>query len=251
MMPSDPVGDQTKYPNPPILEALCEIHFDRSLGDESVRSKLQEKWSKDYPDQRLIDEQNVEFQLGPDGVNVAQQPLGKRLIARSADGLNLAQLTANFLVVNRLRPYPGWNEFFLRNILERAADVSATVSGVHIRRLGLRYINRIVIPQHPFVWEDWFQTSLPIPDKIPSESMQFQLEFHRRIGGEERMVTKLVTADPSAPGTTSIILDLDVIWEGKAVVSMDHLAEMLERVHRPHRLAFESYLTDKVRSLFY
>lgn len=243
------MAEPVKYSKPPILEALCEVHFDRPAAGDAEHEKMRSLWVRDYPDQRIIDEQNLEFQVRPEGVSVQQQPRGRRLIARSADGLNLVQLTANFLVVNRLAPYPGWKEFFAATILSRGRDVCA-MADLRIRRVGLRYINRITIPQQPFVWEDWFQMRLPIPSDLPSEHQGFHLEFQRRIGPNERMDTKIIAVNPAPPGTTSVILDLDVIWEGEPLGS-DRLAEMLDRVHHPHRLAFESYLTEKVRKLFH
>jgi hypothetical protein len=76
------------------------------------------------------------------------------------------------------------------------------------------------------------------------------MQFHQELSADRRFVLKLA-AQASPDGKVSpVILDLDLIWEG-APIEPGELRRVLEYVHGPHRLAFEAYLSDKVRKLFY
>src|SRR4051794_36488673 len=102
-----------KYPNPPIQEAICEIHFSvqEPLPQEQLE-QLKEVWAAEYPNQKLAEENSLKVEVGPERVQVDHNPMGHRLVCRSEDGTRLVQLSGRFLAVNQLRPYPGWEEGF-------------------------------------------------------------------------------------------------------------------------------------------
>lgn len=240
-----------RYARPPIQEALCEVHFDGPPLQLPDLQKMIPVWSAELNgEQRVIEEKNVNVNLGPNGVQVQEHKQGHRLICRSHDRVNLVQASGTFIVVNRLAPYPGWNEFFAAIIIRRVAELQKTLGEKTIRRIGLRYINRIEVPQVPFVWSDWFAPVLPLPDRLQSGPSPFQAQLHKPLEPEIRLIVNLAAVTPATPdGKTPVFIDLDVIWEG-APIQVTRLRTQLDRVHSPHRLAFEGYLTDKVRNLF-
>lgn len=239
-----------KYPNPPIQEALCEVHFDIAdpLSRERVES-LKPLWAGEFPDQKTVAEQNVKVLISPEGIKTDALDLGHRLICRSADGKRLVQLSGRFLAVNQLSPYPGWEEAFRDNIRTQTGAFLQAVGSLKIKRLGLRYINKIDIPEHPFVWSKWFRFDLPVPTLADAEVAAFQMQFQQRLGGQCRLVTNVAALPPTPEQTSPVILDLDVVWEGDPADS-SRLPDLLELVHQPVGLAFESYLSDKLRELF-
>jgi uncharacterized protein (TIGR04255 family) len=240
-----------KYPNPPIQEAICEIHFDlpQPLAKVQLES-LMPSWSTDYPDQSFIEERGITIQVGANGVQTTDRDdLGHRLICKSFDGKRLVQVSGQFLAVNQLRPYPGWEEGFRDAISNRAAELQTALGNMAFRRIGLRYINRIDIPEVPLFWKTWFNFDLPSPALEGSIPRQFQMQFNSTLPRECRLTINLVLLPPIEAGKSSVILDLDVIWEG-ARKDFSDLASLLERVHQPHRLAFEAYLNEKTRKLF-
>jgi uncharacterized protein (TIGR04255 family) len=240
-----------RYGRPPIQEALCEVHFDGPPLKLLDLQKLIPVWSAELSgEQRVIEEKNVNFNLGPNGIQFQEDKQGHRLICRSPDNMNLVQASGAFIVVNRLAPYPGWNEFFAATIMRRVAELQGALGERKIRRIGLRYINRIEVPQVPFVWSDWFAPSLTFPDHLRSGPSTFQAQLHKVLEAEIRLIINLSAVTPATPeGKTPVFIDLDVIWEG-APIEVTRIRDQLDRVHSPHRLAFEGYLTDKVRNLF-
>lgn len=238
-----------KYAKPPIQEAICEIHFivDDPLSSERI-GQLKEVWETEYSEQKLNEEKDVKVEVGPDGVRVVENKMGHRLVCRSSDGLRLVQLSGRFLAVNQLRPYPGWEEGFRDTIMARAGEVQSRLGPFEIGRVGLRYINKIDVPQVPFVWEDWFNFRLPMPELEGAVGGPFQMRFEQQLKNHSNLIVNSVSL-PSAGDSTPVILDLDVVWTGKPAHA-EKLLELLETVHAPHRLAFEAYMTDKLREQF-
>jgi uncharacterized protein (TIGR04255 family) len=242
-------ADQRKYPNPPIQEAICEVHF--ALEQPLLLNKieqLRDRWRADYPNQTINEEKNVHLQMGAEGVRIDESKQGERLICRTSDGTRLAQLSGRFIAINQLMPYPGWEEGFRDTILSRVEDVESELGSMPIRRTGLRYINRIEIPEKPLIWEKWFNFALPFPKLEKSLLANFQMHFEQLLPDQCKLLVNCVSL-PQTNEASFVILDLDVIWEGQPVKSAQ-LPDLLERVHAPHRLAFEAYITDKLRERF-
>jgi uncharacterized protein (TIGR04255 family) len=239
-----------KYPNPPIQEAICEVHFSvkEPLSLDRIK-EMQRQWQKDYPNQKITEEKNIELQMGPDGMQIANHSLGHRLICRSSEGIRLVQLSGRFVAINQLRPYRGWEEEFRDTILARVIEVQSSLGPFPIARTGLRYINRIDVPKTPFVWDEWFNFSLPVPQMEQSALEGFQMHFERGLSDSRKLIVNCVAVPPLTPDTSSVILDLDVVWQGEPA-EPTQLKDLIERVHSPHRLAFEAYITDKLRETF-
>jgi uncharacterized protein (TIGR04255 family) len=238
-----------KYANPPIQEAICEVHFalEQPLPLNKIE-QLKSLWKSEYPNQTVSEEKNVHLQMGAEGVRIDETKQGQRLICRTGDGTRLVQLSGRFLAVNQLSPYPGWEEAYRDTILARVKDVESELGAMPIRRTGLRYINRIEIPEKPVKWENWFNFSLPFPKLEKSVLSNFQMHFEQALPDECKLLVNCVSL-PQPVEASFVILDLDVIWEGPTSTSAE-LADLLERVHGPHRLAFEAYITDKLRERF-
>ena len=190
----------------------------------------------------------MKVEVGPDGVRVVEDKMGNRLVCRTGDGLRLVQLSGRFLAVNQLRPYPGWEEAFRDTIMARAREVQSRLGPFQIGRVGLRYINKIDVPQIPFVWEEWFNFHLPAPDLKGAVRGPLQMRFEQHLKGNCTLIVNCVSL-PSAGDCTPVILDLDVVWTGKPATAAK-VSKLLESVHAPHRLAFEAYITEKLREQF-
>jgi len=240
---------KTNYRNPPIQEAICEIHFD--LSEPLTLPKielLKPMWSATYPDQKTVQERRVDFHLSPEGLQTKEGNLGHRLICKSADGKRLVQLSGLFVAINQLSPYLGWEEMFRDTILARIGDLKA-IGPLRFKRVGLRYINRIDVPQVPLVWGDWFKLKLPAPSLPGFKQREWQMQFHQELTEGRRFIINLAALPPREGKVSPVMLDLDLIWEA-ATRESGQLSEILEHVHGPHRLVFEAYLSNKIRKLF-
>ncbi len=239
-----------KYPNPPIQEAVCEIHFD--LFPALNKAKLENirgRFDKEYPDQKIVEERNIHLQIAADQLKTQEHSIGHRLICKSVDGKKLLQISGTFMAVNQLRPYPGWEESFQGMIGNRIHDVHQLIGDFKFKRIGLRYINKWEVPQQILDWQKWFLPALPIPSALGVETPVFQMRFENKLTEGRKLIINVVTVPPPNPEVSSIVLDLDVIWEGSSQ-SESMLMEHLEKLHTPLGTTFESYLTDNTRALF-
>jgi len=238
------------YRNPPIQEAICEVHFELSepLSLQKIEL-LKPVWSESYPDQKVVQERSVNFHLSPEGLQTKEGNLGHRLICKSADGKRLVQLSGLFIAINQLSPYAGWEELFRDTILERCDNLQKVIGPLRFKRVGLRYINRIDVPQVPLNWGEWFKLKLPAPSLRGFKQREFQMQFHQELSDGRRFVINLAALPVREDKISPVMLDLDLIWEGTAR-EPGELRQVLEQVHGPHRLVFEAYLSNKVRKLF-
>jgi len=237
-----------KYKRPPIQEAVCEIHFKLPQPfDKEALLKLQPFWQELYPQQDVVAGRELELRLTLDKMDATQKESGHKLIMRSADGKNIAQLGPTFLAVNRVDPYLGWEESFRDTILQRFNEVQKVFPFEIIQRIGLRYINRIDFPESPLKWKDWFALALPVPEELQPVG-EFQSHARSLLDHNLLCDINLGTLPMPKKNVTSVILDIDV--NSLSEIPAASLAEGLERVHVPHRQLFEAYLLDKTRKLF-
>jgi uncharacterized protein (TIGR04255 family) len=138
---------------------------------------------------------------------------------------------------------------FRDTILERFEDLQKAIGPIKFKRVGLRYINRIDVPQVPLVWNQWFTLKLPAPSLPGSKQREFQMQFHQELTEDRRFIINLAALPVRDGKLSPVMLDLDLIWGG-AVKEPGELRQILEHVHGPHRLVFEAYLSNKVRKLF-
>lgn len=140
------------YRNPSIEEAIVEFQFAR-IGDwdASLSGKLHQDShiAKNYPatprNQKLV---QWDLRFGEEGETSAVNHEINRVQLLSPDGKRVITVGDHVLGVSTLRPYDGWP-----NVRERVAAVlnalCATMKGGSlppIARIGVRYINRLVIP---------------------------------------------------------------------------------------------------------
>lgn len=238
-------SNKIKYPKPPIQEAICEIHFDANQKLQKNQIELLKPvWNSSYPNQRLIQEKSVTVNFTPEGVTPTENVIGERLVCKSSDGKQLAQLSTNFLAVNQVSPYLGWEESFRDMITQRWNDVQKNIGSLKFQRVGLRYINKIDIPQAPVAWERWLKYAMPVPKPISIS----QSRFEGKLEDPEYKFNINLLALPAVGAISPLIIDLDIIWERSG--KDRNVDEVLEGVHTPLGSIFEAYLTDETRRLF-
>ncbi|HWL54588.1 MAG TPA: TIGR04255 family protein [Chthoniobacteraceae bacterium] len=238
-----------RYRNPPILEAVCEIHFDlpAPLTRDQI-AVMEAVWQPSLPDVRINEEKGLEVTIGLNGVQTKEQPGGHRLVARAADSSRIAQLGGHFLAVNQLKPYSGWAEGFRAHIKERLEEVQAHLPVQRVKQINLRYIDRLDFPETPLTWSEWFDFTLPVPSIIPSVGGTLQFHFEQNLPEGLGLVLHLVSIPSADEDNTSVILDCTIAWRGSA--SLDECPTLLERVHEPHPQIFNDFLTSRSKELF-
>ena len=146
-----------KYKNPPIEEALCEFSFFTGSPpqiDFTLPGKLiHHENTKQYSGPTRT--QNVQTIMGP--VNAppfAFHDAIARIQMPTPDGTSLLAVGADTFSVSVLRPYEGWEAFKPR--IEAALRAYCEITErTTARRIGIRYINRVIVPQPDAIASDY------------------------------------------------------------------------------------------------
>ena len=171
-----------------------------------------------------------------------------RIQLPTIDGTRMVAVGTNALAVTGLRPYEGWSKF--RPRIEQALAAYREVAAVSPAvRIGLRYINRIVVP-HPDAKPASFLKGLPetqIADSSLSGFMQ-RLESVRK--DAIKVLVTQATLQPTEPGTAEFLLDIDTLSDKEPVLDNAEILHVVDKLHEIEGAAFEALITDEARSLF-
>lgn len=241
-----------EYRNAPVEEAIVEFRLaPGSEWDPTVPGKLHE-----HPDikdaysgrprtQRVVQTllqatagqpAELSFEEGIGGVQLVDE-----------DAKHLISVSPNLLSVHVLRPYEGWEHF-----RQRAKSVIAAyrqIVGIHkVQRLGLRYVNRIVIPTAEVDLDEYFHCGPRSLTGLPDQMASFLNRAEYLYGNGQKLIMTFATIQ-APPGMGAFLLDLDVFWEGEAI-EIDTALPILDAMHERLGAAFETVITDKMREVF-
>lgn len=243
------------YENPPIVEALVEVFFRGSQKDVSIPERFHQRIQDRFPQQQRLDQLGLE-------VNVAQGQAGARLSHEgmrfrflSEDQSRMVQLADDLLVVNLLRPgpqvpYPSFEEW-RPIVLEMLGLYQEFAQPEAIDRLGVRYINRVVIPELRFRMENYFRIYPFVPDDLADEHGPFlmRVEIPPQHPGHQLLVT-FGSAPPEEEESTAHLLDFYDIVPMDPANGLKAVERPLDEAHENLVRAFEYSITDEARRLF-
>ncbi len=248
-----------RYKNPPIEEALCEFRFKPGQDwDFTIPGKLQTEFGDEYTgkprDQRVV-EVELKAQGGrPPNLQYNEALASVQLVTKA--GKRMVGVGPDVLSVHMLRPYQdpdkaeesGWAEFHPR--IETALNAYWKVAAPDgVTRIGIRYINKIVIPQKTVEVSSYLTCALPEVSGLPDSRKNFMSRVEYAYSDDVRLVVSQGSIE--APSDhVGFLLDLDVIWEGATPLARDKALAKASDLRTRERAAFETVITDKTRELF-
>lgn len=239
-----------KYRRPPIVEAVCEFYFDMTQWDDMVPGLYYDRVRKQYPRKKELQAIAVEIGVGTGICGSRVTPGGKRYQFISDDEKRIIQIERNLLVVNQLRMYPHF-ESWKPIIISALKQYCALTSPRGIKRLGMRYLNRIEIPSDRFTMEDYFQVYPEVPRELGGSHGQYllRLEMSPVQSGHQLLLT-LGTAPVNRSGISGQMLDLYDVIEFKESLPPREITAAIDEAHENIETVFENCITDKLRELF-
>ena len=247
-----------RYRNPPIEEALCEFHFDPSEEwDLTIPGKLHSKLGDEYsgkPRQQNVVRVGLAVRNGqPSALQHGERLVRVQLI--TDDGKRIVGVGPDVVSVHMLRPYHrtadrsgGWEEF--RSRIQQTLDAYWMVAKPNgVKRIGVRYLNRIGIPQGPADIGEYLRCALPVVPELPPRMSEYVSRTELSYEDGVRLILSQARIS-SSTDDAQIVLDLDVIWETEAAVGKDIAMEKAQDLRDRERSAFEAVITDKSRELF-
>lgn len=158
-MPSRP------YARPPIQEALVELRFvDDGGWNWTWPGRFWELVKAEY-DGKPSTEQAISVNAHQDARTLTTRAVAGvgRVFLTRADDPGLLALSPSVMSVHVPRPYPGWSTFRPRVVAAMEAHQKLQPSA-RVARVGVRYVNHIVVPGDPLDLADWFTSSPTLPE---------------------------------------------------------------------------------------
>lgn len=244
----------TKYLNCPIVEALCEFHFEPDPDwDMTIPGLFYDEVKQDYPHKRQ--QMGIGFQMTPNEKGVAQNigPLPPKIQFVTDDETEMIQVSQNLLVINKLKPYSTWNEF--KGMIKRGCDTFYDIAHPKgIQRIGLRYINKIEMPYNEgsdnIQLEDYFHIYPEAPPTFPSYTNFFtriEMPYH---DARDFLLITIGTMEDKIEGLAQIILDLEYILAIPNGLSQRDIEVWIDEAHGVISEVFERCITPNARELF-
>ncbi len=253
-MKSSEASPERVYRNPPVVEALCEVHFAPEDWDEEIPNKLYEKIKEDFPKQQLREFREAHVTVSENNetatTTVKELPNWTVFLTESQD--RLIQVSETILTFNQLQPYrpfSEWKEQFF-NTFSLYKDLAPSR---RIENIDVRYINRIEIPAGEIDLEHYFLIKPTLPAGCGETQGPFLIKVTIPQPDDTNflMVTFQTTRqDEASEEIQPFVLDLHIrilIDEKAERVDIDNL---VEDAHSRIIRAFEGSITDNLRELF-
>lgn len=239
------------YKRPPITEAVIGITFSDPI-EAAKLGKADKKFAKNYPQHIAVQKFDVKVHLSQDGRANADDSRavdGHRRSSTDADEL-LVLWPAEF-VVSQLAPYPGWEAFIAR--FERDWRAWRHIVGYReIRRIGLRFINRIDIPivANKIEHEKYLNIYARMPDLIGSVS-----NYSTQVATAIEDIKCLLTVNSGTVRAPilehgSFLLDIDFGRMIDVPQKDEDILVLLNEIRVKKNEVFEACITKRSRKLF-
>jgi len=242
-------------PQAPIVEAVIEIRA-RAEGTWE-ESKISDELKSKLPDYPIIGSQSefrqeVHISSGHPP-ETRHEDLGwKGLRFQSVDSLQVVQFNRDGFIFSRLQPYENW-ERFQQEALRLWEFHSALAHITEIQRLGLRFINRIVMPVRETAFEDYIQPRASSPQGLDLPFYNFFHVDQLAVPGYPYVIKIVRTLqsprDPELEGV-SILLDIDVFSERQFELRRELLLSRLSEMRWLKNKAFFGSVTKKALETF-
>lgn len=244
------MGTNKKYKNPPIIEAVCEFRLTgETPWDLTVPGLVYERIRNDFPEkeQRIVPEMRVT--QSSQGIK-QQMAQNERMMFLTKNRKMFVQVGTQLLAVNCLKPYPTWTDF--KPKIEMAYDALANVVNIKgLERIGLRYINRIDIPESSINLRDYFGFRPYLSDSLPYPISDFivgcVIPF---IDGRDSCKIQLTDAVSENKKSSAFVLDLDYFLAKPNLIETTNGLEWVEQGHQQIEILFEGIIKDRLREIF-
>jgi uncharacterized protein (TIGR04255 family) len=243
------------YPNPPIVEAVIEFRVGSQMTGAELARSLRDKLAHTYDAAEMRAQDLVQAHVSVEGGGVAaaskRQPHFTFL--QSASGHRLLGCGPGVLSVHTLAPYPGW-ESFLAQATEAVTALPGPLAETPVRTVGVRYIDRITLPDDEDVPLGEYITVLPPrPIHMPDALVGCHYVTQSSDPSDGTFAQLTVSSPPMTPdGKAYLLYDLLLNRTGETLCTfeVDSWVPIVEGLHARLREIFEESITDRTRELF-
>lgn len=234
-----------QYNNPPLVEAVVEVHFEASNFSAKTAFEFWYLVKKRYPEVTQRDPLQ-QLAITPDG----KQSLIESKIDQFWDESksNLIQLGSNLLTINCLPPYEGW-ENYKERILYAVDNLGKVLKISKILRVDVRTINKIDIGAHKIEnLKEYFKVYPHSPEGIFDNTTSLQVRIETSEPNDSAFLLSTATTRKELGFEAPVVFDLAYV----KITPIDKrkLEPWLDAAHERLGSIFESILTDYAKDTF-
>src|SRR3989344_6831786 len=242
------------YKNPPLLEAVCEFRFELS-GKASTKqvSAFYEKIKGSFPVSKKGKVGSIELKVEPDKSSGKNQMTHKENFYEfdqyfSQDEKYSVQLDSGRVSINRVKPYTSWTDFFPMIKLVYSSYIQS-FSPTKVLRIGLRYVNEIILSSENFVIQDYFNinASFPFFPKEKQKSIFLGSVFEQE-GERDAIKIQFTEKQMKKTSEKAFVLDFDYFLATPPILS-NRVEKWVEEAHNKIEGAFNGIISDKIKLL--
>lgn len=243
--------ERRTYKKPPIVEAVVELRFEGGAPwAPDLRERVRTRLSSEYPGPpRSAQQIELQASVTDGGLQTSAHTSVHAVLLPSADGTKLVGIGAGLLSTHVITPYPGWEAFKTR--AAAAFDIyvrEASPRGV--RSIGVRYIDRIALPQDVVSFADYFVGIPPRPESMPPALAGFHVVLQAVEQDGTVVLMTLGSAAPEQDGRPVVLLDVNIVRNFTTPVPNEEWLRHAEELHTRQRDIFEDSITPLTRGLF-
>ena len=247
-----------KYDKSPIAEALIDFKIDPLVPKTSIKAirNFHDQIKDQFPKSKNRYKHEFETKISFDESSKADT----KYVDHGVDGIQfwssdekeVLQYRLDGYTFSRLKPYQAWEIHFPKamSYWKKYLDI---VKPQSVKRIAVRYINQIDIPETRIKLEDYL-TNAPSPPKgLPQNLDQF---FSNMIIKKEDNIRAGVTQTmqpSSSPSLIRILFDINVFLSVSLSTNKSMEKEVVQQLEKMHFFAeeiFEKSLTEKTKELF-
>ncbi len=231
-----------------IVEAVFEMRFEMPVLPELLFGRL-----VDTPSWRKFEQRRLPAYDIPAVMRQADENLRYQAVFELSDGVEKRsiRLGPQVLSYHQYPPYPGWSRF--EPSLHEAIEVLfAKSENLHIRRLGLRYLNAFRPELHGIRGIPDIDASIIVSGETISDTMN--LNYTKKVATDVTARVMIATPDfvrGPLPPSTSLYVDVDVFTnEGYRATEVKTIKQWLTSAHQQEKVSFFGVLTEtKIQEL--
>ena len=236
----------------PIHEALLDVQVVLPPDSEKLDFKLFGQGLEDrFPECQERVQFVQSFQLAADQKQIPPVKNVEGYLFTSNAHAKIVQARREGFTFNKLRPYTKWDDFSTeaRELWQRYVDFARPAA---VKRLGLRYINRIEVPPDVGDPRDLCLLFPEFPTGVPQAWFEFFQRFASARDDGALSIVTLAIDNPLPPGKVAIILDIDVAWlfQTGAPPETQAIWPQIDKLRALKNDIFNASLTSKAKELF-
>ncbi|MBW2059958.1 MAG: TIGR04255 family protein [Deltaproteobacteria bacterium] len=236
--------------NAPIKEALIDIWYSLDPGYISRLESIHDKIKGDYPHKQIRKQWEGTFQVGSKTFTQSTKDHGiQGYWYLSEDEKQIIQARLNGFTFNKIEPYETWEQ--MRDEARKLWKIFKEIAPPEVvTGLGLRYVNRIEIPEPTIELSDYLTAPPEIPENLPQrlDSFLTRIQFFDSSIKARGIITQM-SEPPDSPGTVPLLLDIEVTQDNNFNINDDEIWAVLEDLRAFKNKIFFSSITERVAEL--